>query len=386
MINALIFELLILTSPHMKVALFHDYLVQYGGAERVLEKLLEIYPDAPIYTLLYNPNALAPSFRRTLEKRKIITSSLQKFPFAKKHHRLYPLFMPYMVEQFDFADFDVVISDTTGFGKGLILKPQTIHISYCHTPLRYAWDNSQKYIKEYKHPYFFRPFIRWGVHYLRIWDRQASERVVYFLANSDFIKERIKKYYHREAVVIYPPIETKKMKTARRPKEYYLIVNRLLAYKKTNIAIQAFNKLGLPLIIVGRGPEEKRLKKIAKNNIKFFGNIYNRDLRKLYRYCKAYVFPQEEDFGIAAVEVMASGRPVIAYRGGGAEETVKENIGGLFFQKQTTEELTKAIKKFEEMQFSCQKIRKSVLKFDESIFKKEFKKFVNKKWLAHQKT
>ncbi len=369
----------------MKVALFHDYLVQYGGAERVLEKLLEIYPNAPIYTLLYNPKALAPSLRKALERRNVIVSSLQKFPFAKKHHRLYPLFMPYMIEQFDLGDFDVVISDTTGFGKGLILKPQTLHICYCHTPLRYAWDNAQRYVKEYRHPFLLRPFVRWGIHYLRIWDRQASERVDYFLTNSNFVRKRIKKYYHREAVVIYPPVEIKKIRTAKHPKEYYLIVNRLLAYKKTVIAIQAFNELKLPLVVVGRGPEEKRLKKMAKSNIIFLGNIYNEDLKKLYRYCKAYIFPQEEDFGIAAVEVMASGRPVIAYKGGGAKETVKDKISGLFFEKQTVENLTKAIKKFEKMQFSCQKIRKSVSKFDNSVFSREFKKFVNKKWRDFRK-
>lgn len=293
--------------------------------------------------------------------------------------------MPYMIERFDFSDYDVVLSDSTGYAKGIILKPKTLHICYCHTPLRYAWDNSQRYIREYPSSFFLQPLIRWGVHYLRIWDRQAAERVDYFITNSKFVKGRIKKYYHRDAEVIYPPIETKKLKIAHLPKNYYLLVNRLLPYKKTDIAIGVFNELGLPLIIVGRGPEEKRLKRMAENNIKFLGNLYGDDLRKLYRYAKACIFPQEEDFGIAPVEIMASGRPVIAYKGGGALETVKEGINGIFFEKQTSYSLKEALRKFQEMKFSCQKIRKSVLKFDESVFKKKIEKFVNRRWQKHQK-
>ena len=360
----------------MKVALLHDYLVQYGGAERVLEALMEIYPKAPIYTLLYNPKALAPEFVKKLNQRQVITSSLQKFPFAKKHHRAYPLFMPYMIEQFDFNNYDIVLSDTTGFAKGIITQPQTLHICYCHTPLRYAWDDSQRYIKEYPHAFFLKPFIRWGVHYLRIWDRQAVGRVDYFITNSEFVKNRIQKYYRRDAKVIYPPVETKKLTIANQHKNYYLLVNRLLPYKKTDIVIKAFNELGLPLIIVGKGPEEKGLKKIAQKNIKFLGSIYGDALKNLYSQTKAFIFPQEEDFGIAPVEVMASGRPVIAYNGGGAKETVIENVNGTFFNEQTPEALIDAIKRFKKMEFSCQKIRKSVLKFDQSIFKTQIKKFV----------
>jgi len=364
----------------MKVALFHDYLVQYGGAERVLEKLMELYPSAPIYTLLYDPDSLAPDFQKLLQRRKIITSSLQKFPFSKKRHRLYPLFMPYMVEQFDFSEFDVVISDTTGFGKGLILKPQTLHICYCHTPLRYAWDDSQRYIKEYRHFFLLRPFVRLGVHYLRIWDRQAAQRVDLFLTNSKFVRKRIQKYYRRDAKVIYPPVETEKLIPSKKIKDYYLLVNRLLPYKKTEIAIEAFNELELPLIIIGKGPELRSLKKNAKRNIKFLGNIYGDNLKKIYSGCKAFIFPQEEDFGIAPVEVMASGRPVIAYKGGGALETVKDGTNGIFFKDQTSESLIGAIRKFEKMTFSWQDIIRSVKKFDESVFKKEVKKFVKEEW------
>jgi glycosyltransferase involved in cell wall biosynthesis len=365
----------------MKIALFHDYLVQYGGAERVLEKLLEIYPDAPIYTLLYNPKKMAPRFRKILEKRVVIVSRLQKFIFAKNHHRLYPLLMPYMVEQFDFSDFDVVISDTTGFGKGLILKPQTLHICYCHTPLRYAWDDSQRYIKEYKHFWPLKPFVRWGVHYLRIWDRQAAQRVDLFLTNSKFVKKRIKKYYSRDAKVIYPPVKIQGRKIAKKVKDYYLIVNRLLPYKKTALAIEAFNQIGLPLVIVGRGPEERRLKRLAEKNIVFLGDVYGSDLKKLYSNCKALIYPQEEDFGITPVEVIASGRPVIAYSGGGALETVKSGLSGIFFEEQSPEILMEAIEKFEKIKnWPTKKMITSTKKFDERQFKKELKNFVTSEY------
>lgn len=369
----------------MKIALLHDYLVQYGGAERVLEKLLEIYPNAPLYTLIYRPASFPPALQKQLNKRRIIVSSLQKFPLAKTHHRLYPLLMPYAIEQFDFNNYDLVLSDTTGFSKGIITRPQTLHVSYCHTPLRYAWDNSQRYIADYRYPSLLKPFIKWGIHYLRIWDRQAAERVDYFIANSHFVKKRIQKYYHREAKVIYPPIEVRKLKIAKRPKNYFLLVNRLLPYKKTEIAIRAFNKLKLPLVIVGRGPQEKYLKKIASNNIKFIGNVYADDLRRLYKSCQALIFPQEEDFGIAPVEVMASGRPIIAYRGGGALETVENGVSGLFFNKQTPESLVEAIEKFQKTKFSPQEIRNSVLRFDERFFKKQIKEFVEKKWQNFKK-
>ncbi len=365
---------------YMKVAIVHDYLVQYGGAERVFEKILTLYPKAPIYTLLYNPESLAPRLTELLQGRQIITSALQRFPGTTKHHRLFPLLMPYFIEQFDLSEYDVVISDTSSFAKGIITKPQTIHISYCHTPTRYAWDNSHQYIREYRNLLPFKPLANWGVHYLRIWDQQAAQRVDHYIANSFFVKKRIKKYYRRNAKVIYPPIETKKLKIASSPKRYYLLVNRLLPYKKTALAIEAFNRLGLPLIIVGRGPEEKYLKKIAHKNIKFLGNVYGKDLRSLYRHCQALIFPQEEDFGIAPVEVMASGRPVVAYRSGGAIETVTEGVSGIFFDKQEPQALVRAVRQFQALDFKPRNIRKSVLKFDEEVFKKNLDQFIKEKW------
>ena len=295
----------------MKIALVHDYLNQYGGAERVLEAIAEIFPSAPIFTLIYSPKHIRGAF----SDKEIHTSFLQKFPLVKSHHRVFPLLMPVAVEKFNLSKYDIVFSDSTSFAKGVITKPETLHICYCHTPPRYAWDDSHKYIREFTMFPLAKIFVPFFMNYIRLWDREAAMRVDEFICNSKFVAKRIQKYYKKKAKVIYPPVDTKKFSPSNKPPEdYFLMVGRLLAYKKFDIAIEAFNKLKLPLKIVGEGPERKKLEAIANKNIEFLGERHNRELEKYYQNCKALIFPQEEDFGLVAIEAMACGRPVIAYR------------------------------------------------------------------------
>lgn len=374
----------------MRIALVHDYLVQYGGAERVLEAFAEIWPEAPIYTLIYDGRSMRRlAGRNFLENRQIRTSFLQKFPFSKSHHRLFSLLMPLAVEQFDFSGFDVVLSDSASFAKGVITRPDTFHICYCHTPLRYAWDDCHKYLEEYGWPAPVRFFAPALISYLRFWDRAAAARPDKFIANSFFVRRRIKKYYNQEAEVIHPPVATDKFASTSKAAagNYYLMVGRFLPYKKFDIAIEAFNKLGYHLKIIGVGPDEKRLRKMARPNVEFLGWLQpeERSLREYYQNAKALIFPQEEDFGLTPVEAMSAGRPVIAYRGGGALETVKNRETGLFFEEQTPDSLSKAILEFEKMNFSPPKIAAWARRFDKEIFKQKIREFVEKSYHEWQK-
>jgi len=297
----------------MRVALVHDYLNQYGGAERVLEALCEMFPDAPIYTLVYDAKLTGFAF----EGRRIKTSFLQKVPFVASRHRYFPILMPYAIEQLDLSEYDLVISDSGSYAKGVITKPDTLHVSYCHTPHRYVWDNSHKLIDEFGYPKFIKTFGPVFTTYVRLWDEQAAERVDAFIANSRFVAARIKKYYRKDASVIYPPVNCSKFFISD-VGDYFLMVGRLVPYKKFFLAINAFNKLGLKLKIIGNGPERRNLEKISGPNIEFMGLVSEQYLPEYYAKAKALIFPQEEDFGVVAVEAMASGRPVIAYRAGGA--------------------------------------------------------------------
>ncbi len=366
----------------MRVALVHDYLTQLGGGERVLKALSEIFPHAPIFTLVYNRERVGNDFPPS----RVKTSFLQKFPFAKTHHRLYPSLMPFAAEQFDLSKYDLVISDSASYAKGVITGANTLHISYCHTPLRYAWDDSHRYVREFRmNPLarFVSPLL---LNYIRTWDRLAAFRVDVFIANSFFVKSRIKKYYQRDAEVIYPPVDTEFYKAGSKNKKgnYYLIVSRLLPYKKIDVAILAFNKLKLPLRIIGEGPEEKGLKKISGPNVKFLGRLSDKETREYYQNCRAFIFPQEEDFGIAPIEAMAAGKPVIAYKGGGALESVKEGISGIFFERQEPADLIKALKRFKSHKFEPKRICEEAHRFDKRIFKNKIKEFIMKKWREFQ--
>ena len=358
----------------MKIALVHDYLVQYGGAERVLECFSELFPYAPIYTLVYDKDAMHGVF----EGRNIRTSYLQKIPFASKQHRLFPLLMPSAIEQFDFSKYDVVLSDSASFAKGIITGPETLHICYMHTPMRYAWDDCQKYTADFGFPKFIKSFVPFAMNYIRLWDKLSSDRVDKFIANSNFVSKRIKKYYVKKSTVINPPVSIDNFKTSENQKDYFLMVGRLIAYKRHDIAIEAFNKLGLPLKIIGRGPEMKRLQKMAKSNIEFLGRVPDKELSEYYSSCKAFIFPQEEDFGIVAIEAFASGRPVIAFRGGDIPEHMEEGKSGIFFEKQTAEDIIKAVEKFRSSDFDKNYIRSKSLGFDKEIFKGKIKEYIER--------
>jgi len=358
----------------MRVALVHDYLNQYGGAERVLEAFCEIWPEAPIFTLIYDKARTGAAF----EGRKIKTSFLQKVPFVKAHHRPFLMLMPLAIEQFDLSKYDLVLSNSASFAKGVITRPKTLHICYCHTPTRYVWDDSHKYVEEFNYPKLIKKFIPPFLNYLRLWDEAASSRPDKYIANSCFVSQRIKKYYQQAAEVIYPPVKTKNFYLSQKPGDYFLIVSRFLPYKKIDLAISAFNELGWPLKIIGDGPERRKLKKMARSNIEFLGLVGEKDLVEYYVRSRALIFPQEEDFGISAVEAMSAGRPVIAYRGGGALEIIKEGETGLFFEEQTVKSLLDALKNFQDEQFDGQYIQTYAWQFDKEIFKNKIKEFVEK--------
>ena len=364
----------------MKVALVHDYLNQYGGAEKVLESFTEIFPDAPIYTLIYDPELV----KKILPNKEIRASFLQKIPFAVSRHRLFPPLMPIAVEKFDFSGFDLILSDSAAFSKGIITGPETLHICYCHTPTRYAWDDSHKYIREFNTPFWVKPFVPLFMNYLRLWDREAAFRVDKFISNSRFVAERIKKYYKSEAETIYPPVDTDNFFPGNKIEKYFLMVGRLLVYKRFDLAIDVFNELGFPLKIIGTGPEMTKLKKRANWNIEFLGNVDKEKMREYYQNCQALIFPQEEDFGIVALEAMACGRPVIAYRGGGALESVKEEETGIFFDEQKINSLLQVVKKFSSDNFDFRKIRAHAEKFDKKIFKEKIKDFIKKSYNEHR--
>jgi len=366
----------------MKVAFVHDYLIQYGGAERVLESLCNIWPHAPIYTLVHEPRNVYGKF----DSKTVRTSFIQKLPFAKSHHRLFPPLMMLGIEQFQLDYYDVVISDSSSFAKNIITKPGTLHICYCHTPMRYAWDDCQYYTEEFSFPAWLKKIIPYFMNYIRVWDYYASNGVDHFIANSNFVKRRIDKYYHRDSEVINPPVETDKfsVKTKGKIGDYYLLVGRMMKYKKMDLVIEAFNENGFPLKVVGRGMEYKRLRKMAGNNIEFLGRVPDRDLSNIYSAAQAFIFPQEEDFGIVAIEALASGRPVIAYQAGDIQENIIDGQTGIFFKEQTADSLNEAIKKFQRMSFDSEFIRNQALKFDRRIFEDKIRRFVEEKWREKQ--
>jgi glycosyltransferase involved in cell wall biosynthesis len=369
----------------MKVALIHDHLAQDGGAEKVLKVFTEMFPEAPIFTLLCEPGNAAKNYCG----RQIDTSIIQKFPGGVHHYQWYMPFMPMAVEFFDLSKYDLVISDSASFAKGVITKPETLHIDYCHTPTRYLWSDTHQYINELKYNKWFKKVISLALNYVRIWDRLAADRVDCFIANSEIVKRRIAKYYRRDAEVIYPPVDTEFYNVLPeytdeelKKEKYFLAGCRLAPYKRVDIIIKVFKEMpDKKLKIFGNGVDENRLKKLAigAGNIQFLGRVNNQVLAKLYCNAQAFIHPQEEDFGISAVEAMACGVPVIAFEKGGAKETVISMQTGVFFKEQTAVALKKAIKEFETIDFDKKKIRSQAEKFSIANFKAQINDFIYRK-------
>ena len=357
----------------MKIALVHDWLNNMGGAERVLIELHKMFPKAPVYALFYNKKFV----EKFLPEAEVRTSSLQKIPFITKLYRYLFFLMPSAIESFDLSDFDVVISSSVIFSKGLVLKPKTRHICYCYSPTRFLWDRHS----EYENKGNFATLSR---HLLRIWDRQASDRVDEFVAISKNVQARIKKYYGKESVVITPPISNFKFlisKQTQNPNHlnYYLIVSRLFPHKNIDVAIDAFNKLGYKLVIIGDGPEKNNLKKMAGKNVEVLGYKNDDEIGEYYRNCKAFIMPQEEDFGLTPVEAMSFGKPVLALRKGGALETIVESTTGEFFDDSIPEALADGIRRLNEnySNYDSVTIQKWAEKFSKEKFQKEIMDLVS---------
>jgi len=364
-----------------KIAIVHEFLTYFGGAEQVLKSLHDLYPDAPIYALLYNRDKMQKYF----PKAKIRTSFLNKFPnlFRKKKKYLLP-FLSTAVETFDLRDFDIVISSCSSFAKGIITKPKTVHICYCHAPTRFLWDWYFNYLNENRIKGWKKLVVMPILHYLRMWDKSAADRVDYFIANSRNTSDKIKKVYNRKSEIIYPPVDvninnlSSENKKFRFEREYFLIVSRLSAYKKIDVAVEAFNKLELPLIVIGEGEEKKRLEKMAEKNVKFLGFQPRGVVLRYLNNCQAFIFPGEDDFGIAPIEAMSFGKPVLAYRGGGALETVVENATGEFFDDQTPEILADGVRRIKNNynNYDVSKIKKHAEKFSRKKFETNIKNFL----------
>ena len=360
----------------MKVALVHDYLNQMGGAERVVLALHEIFPDAPIYTSIYDPERVDAAF----QKMDIRTSFMQKLPLVKKHHQPFLPFYPFAMERLDLRGYDLVLSSSSAFGKGVITRPETMHICYCHTPMRWCW-NYNEYIKREQLGRISRSILPFFITGLRVWDQTSAMRVDHFIANSPAVAERIQKYYRREAVIIPPPVEADRFTfdPTIQPEEYFLIISRFMPYKRIDLAIAACNLLRLPLVSIGNGRDEKRLKSIAGSTIRFMGRLSDAEVLYYYAHCRAFILPGEEDFGITPLEAQASGRPVIAYRAGGALASVIDDVTGTFFNEQTVESLAAALASFDERKYDPQIIRNHALEFDMPRFHRRILQFIEAK-------
>lgn len=361
----------------MNIAIVHDWLSEFAGADKVLFQLMKIYPKADIYTSIYDPEKV-PQFK----KYKVYTTYLQKLPFSKMLRTIMVPLMPLAFEQLDLSKYDLVISNSTSAAKGVITRPDTCHISYCHTPTRYLWMPEMD--KRASTSWLRRRVNKT----LKVWDLAASARPDYFIGNSINVKDRIKKFYHRNAEVVYPPVDTSfynPKKGEKKIADFYLFVGRFVPYKKADLVVEAFNSLGAPLRLIGTGSEENKLKKMAKKNITFLGRASDEVLFENLKSAKALIFPSEEDFGIVPVEAFACGTPVIAYGVGGATETVIAGKTGELFTPQTPNALTLAVKKFDPKKYKFKDLRSRAEEYSNEVFAKNFSSTVDKLYFDYKK-
>ncbi len=362
----------------MNVAIVHDWLNQMGGAEGVLEVLMDMYPGAPLYTSIYWRERMPDAYRQW----DIRTSFLDRWPLVKRKHQVFLPFYPLAFERFDFAGYDVVISNKSGFCHGIITPPETLHICYCLTPTRYLWDTANYIRREglgKPAQAALVPFLA----QLRMWDRLAADRVDAFVAISEAVRQRIAKYYRRDSVVIYPPVHTERFEPAAKHDDYYLVVSRLVPYKRIDLAVEAFNRLGKPLVIIGEGRDRKALEALARPNVTFLGRLPLEQVRDYMARCRALIFPGLEDFGITPVEAQAAGRPVIAFAGGGALDTVQHGRTGILFAEQTPESLMDAVARCEQAEFDADVLRANAARFSVEEFRRQLAAFVAQELQKH---
>ena len=357
----------------MKVAIIHDWLVTNTGAEKVLRSIINIYPDAEIFSLV---DFLSPEERDIIiDGKKVHTSFIQKLPYAKKHFRNYLPLFPKAIESFDLSAYGLIISSSWAVAKGVKKTPAQLHVSYCHTPIRYAWDLYDEYTQDL--PWIKKILVQSILKYIRKWEIDTLDRVDYFIANSKFVQERIKRIYNRESTVIYPPVNIDKFTYHEKKEDFYLTASRLVPYKKTKLIVEAFNKMpDKKLVVIGSGEEYDSIKKIAKDNINVLGYQSDEILITSMQKSKAFIYAAIEDFGIIPIEAMACGTPVIALNEGGTKETVINKMTGIHFKEQTQQSIIDAIKTFEKLDLDYSNIRKEASKYIH--FEKELLSFITK--------
>ncbi len=361
----------------LKIALVHEYLTRHGGAERVLSRFATLYDDSDIYTLLYNPTRMSQVFNPD----RVYTSFLQKLPlFLRNRPKYLGLLAPSAVESFDLARYDVILSSSNSFAKGVITKPRSLHICYCHAPTSFVWDGFYQYRKNQQKGWFLNFGMAFLAHYLRQWDKQAADRVDYFIANSKTTQKRIKKFYRRDSEVIYPPVEVSRFSPTAEHDGTFLMVSQLTPYKNIDIAIEAFNKLRLPLVIIGEGADRGRLEKLAGDTVTFKGYLSDEEVVQYYQRCKAFIFAGKDDFGIAPVEAMAAGKPVLALREGGATETIVEGTTGEFFDGAIPELLADVVRRLVSgyERYDSKTIRAQAEKFSQEVFDQKIQDYMKK--------
>lgn len=364
----------------MNVALVHEHLAQDGGAERVVRAMQRLYPRAPLFTLVYNAAQAHQAFRQS----DIRTSFIQRLPGGVRHYQWYLPLMPMAVENYDLRQYDLVMSSSSALAKGVITQPRALHLCYLHSPTRYLWNDSRQYVRDLRYPRWMKAIISRHLSGLRQWDYLAAQRPDQLIANSRAVQQRITKYYHRMSTVIYPPVETERFSIASQVDRYYLTGGRLVPYKRFDLAIRAFNRLGLPLKIFGTGSALDDLRALAKPNIEFLGRVPDEQMNALYSRAIAFINPQEEDFGITVIESMAAGRPVIAFAAGGALEAVKPGQTGVFFQDEEWEALADAVIRFRPEVFDSAAIRAWAKTFSLDNFTSALRQYVDHAWQAHQ--
>jgi len=365
----------------LKTAIVHDWFAGYAGSERCVESFTNLYPEADVFVLF---NFLTDEEQKIVVKnKKPHTSFIQNLPFARSNHRKYLPLFPYAIEQFDLSEYDLIISSSHAVAKGVLTNQNQLHICYCHTPIRYAWDLTHQYLKESKLTSGIKgAFAKWVLHYIRMWDISVANRPDFFIANSGYIAKRIKKIYNRESFVINPPVDLNNFECSAGKDDFYLTASRFVPYKRMDVIAEAFSKMpDKKLVIVGSGPDEEKIKEKSGSNIEFAGYLNGERYKDYMMRAKGFVFAAEEDFGIVVIEALASGTPVIALNKGGTAETVQNGINGVHFSEQSVESIKEAVERFEKTRsgFDSIKIAENAKQYDRKIFEEKVRKFVDEK-------